>query len=465
MIFAFLTGVMVSALGAIFIHYLNDYYQLFVIAVLLGLTAGATTSLSSDFRIAITYISIIILPLIISLLFIETSFTFILLILLVLFYLSQILMIFNSYMQNKELKELKGQQNLLNNLFSEVPLGIFSYNNDLTVLYANEYLHKLFGYENKALEGMNLHALRDTKMIDIIQNTLTQGPQSNIGEYHAINGNEFWIETTWFPFKDINDNVLGGIGIINDKTQEHLNQKELKSLHSTLHEQVKKNQILLEENKRFIADMVHQIRTPLSVIMTNTSLIEMKTKGKVSSYLTQINSAINMLSNSYEDLSYNITHDTIKYNPTEINLTDFLNERIDFFEIIAEANDKIISTQIQRDIKVYMNDTELERLIDNNLSNAIKHSNDKSTIEIILKKSHAQIILEFTTEGEPIKNRSKLFDKNYTESNDAKRSLGLGLNMVKTICEKNNIKYYVHSKEDTNTFTYKFKGLRKNVYY
>ena len=465
MIFAFLTGVMVSALGAIFIHYLNDYYQLFVIAVLLGLTAGATTSLSSDFRIAITYISIIILPLIISLLFIETSFTFILLILLVLFYLSQILMIFNSYMQNKELKELKGQQNLLNNLFSEVPLGIFSYNNDLTVLYANEYLHKLFGYENKALEGMNLHALRDTKMIDIIQSTLTQGPQSNIGEYHAINGNEFWIETTWFPFKDINDNVLGGIGIINDKTQEHINQKELKSLHSTLHEQVRKNQILLEENKRFIADMVHQIRTPLSVIMTNTSLIEMKTKGKVSSYLTQINSAINMLSNSYEDLSYNITHDTIKYNPTEINLTDFLNERIDFFEIIAEANDKIISTQIQRDIKVYMNDTELERLIDNNLSNAIKHSNDKSTIEIMLKKSHAEIILEFTTKGEPIKNVSKLFDKNYTESNDSKRSLGLGLNMVKKICEKYNIKYYVDSKEDTNTFTYKFKGLRKNVYY
>ncbi len=199
--------------------------------------------------------------------------------------------------------------------------------------------------------------------------------------------------------------------------------------------------------------------------MTNTSLIEMKTKEEVSPYLTQINSAINMLSNSYEDLSYIITHDAIKYKPKEINLTNFLNERIDFFEIIAEANNKNISTHIQRDIKVYINDTELERLIDNNLSNAIKHSNDKSDIEIMLKKSNAEIILEFTTKGEPIRDGSKLFDKSYTESNSAKRSLGLGLNMVKTICEKYHIKYYVHSKEDTNTFTYIFKKLRKNVYY
>lgn len=341
MITSLSTATILSLLGAVFIHYVNDFYQLFIVAILVASASVSTTSLSSDFRIAIAYISIILIPLMISITTVQFISHYIIALLLVLFFIAQITMISNNYRQVAKIKELLEE-----------------------VTRQTEY-----------------------------------------------------------------------------------------------------NEQLINNNKQFIADIVHQIRTPLSVIMTNTSLIEMKTKGKVSSYLTQINSAINMLSNSYEDLSYNITHDTIKYNPTEINLTDFLNERIDFFEIIAEANNKNISTHIQRDIKVYMNDTELERLIDNNLSNAIKHSNDKSTIEIILKKSHAQIILEFTTEGEPIKNRSKLFDKNYTESNDAKRSLGLGLNMVKTICEKNNIKYYVHSKEDTNTFTYKFKGLRKNIYY
>jgi signal transduction histidine kinase len=205
--------------------------------------------------------------------------------------------------------------------------------------------------------------------------------------------------------------------------------------------------------------MVHQIRTPLAVIMTNTSLIEMKSKEQISSYITQINSAINMLSNSYEDLSYIISHDTLEYKPIEINFTKFLYDRVNFFKVIAQANNKTIVSHIENDIKITMNDTELERLIDNNISNAIKHSSDNSNIKIVLEKRDSKIILKFTTKGETIRNVSKLFNKNYTESYGAKRSLGLGLNMVKTICEKYSIKYSAHSEDGTNTFTYIFKVL------
>jgi PAS domain S-box-containing protein len=458
MIFAFLTGVMVSTLGAVFIHYLNDYYQLFVLASLLGLTAGATTSLSSDFRIAIVYISIIMLPLIVSMAMMKTSLAFILPVLLTLFFFSQILMIFNSYTQEKEIKDLKVQQNLLHNLFSEAPLGMFSYDKNLNILDGNKHLQNMFERQDKNIVGMNLNSLHDTKFTDMLNHVITHGPQSYIGPYVAINGNRYWVEATGFPFKNSADDILGGIGIIEDKTKEHMNQKELESLHITLQNQVEKNQFLLEENKQFIADMVHQIRTPLTVIMTNSSLIEMKTDEAVSSYTTQINSAINMLSNSYEDLSYIISNDTIEYKAIEINLTDFLNDRINFFEIIAHANDKTIDTNITNGIKVTMNDTELERLIDNNLSNAIKHSYDKSEIEVVLEKDHAEIILKFISKGDNIWDVSKLFDKNYTESYGAKRSLGLGLNMVKTICEKYSVKYSAHSEDNINTFTYIFKG-------
>lgn len=229
------------------------------------------------------------------------------------------------------------------------------------------------------------------------------------------------------------------------------------ALYSKLQNQIENNQHLLDENKHFIADMVHQIRTPLAVIMTNTSLIEMQSESKISSYITQINSAINMLSNSYEDLSYIITNDTIEYKPIELDFTDFINERIDFFEVIAQANDKRIHANIANDVWITMNDTELERLIDNNLSNAIKHSSDKSEIEIVLEKNGSEIVLRFISKGENIRDVAKLFDKNYTESYGAKRSLGLGLNMVKTICEKNSIDYIAHSEKGINTFTYTFK--------
>ena len=333
MITSLSTSAIVSLLGAVYIHYLNDYYQLFIIAVLVGSVAVSITSLSADYRVATSYISIILLPLTVSVAAMQTRPTTILAILIVVFNISQIFMIYNNHIQTKKIKDL------------------------------------------------------------------------------------------------------------NEELKRHKDD----------------NEHLLNENKQFIADMVHQIRTPLSVIMTNSSLIEMQSERKTSSYTTQINSAINMLSNSYEDLSYIISNDTIEYKPIEIHFTDFLNQRIHFFEVIAQANDKAISSNIANDVRITMNDTELERLIDNNLSNAIKHSIDKSEIEIVLEKSHSEIILKFITKGETIRNVSKIFDKNYTESFGAKRSLGLGLNMVKTICEKNSIGYSAHSREGINTFTYIFK--------
>ena len=457
MTYAFVTGLMVSILGFVFIHYVDAYHQLFILASLLGLTAGATTSLSSDFRIAIAYISILMIPLILSMIMISTSLSLILAILMILFFLSQAVMIRQNYAQTQKIKELKVQKDLLDNLFSEAPLGMFSYDKNLNILYTNRQLRDIFEVKNLTTVGMNLNSLFDSTIIDVFHNIITQGTQSYSGPFITINDSNLWIEVTGFSFKNANDDILGGIGIIKDKTKEYTHKKELESLHKKLQDQIEHNQFLLEENKRFISDMVHQIRTPLSVIMTNSSLIEMKTEGEVSSYVTQINSAINMLSNSYEDLSYIITNDTIEYKHIEINLTKFLNDRIDFFEVIAHANNKSIITNIDNNINITMNDTELERLIDNNISNAIKHSYDKSEIEIVLERNNSEIVLQFISKGVKINNVSKLFNKNYTESYGAKRSLGLGLNMVKNICKENNIRYSAHSQNNTNTFTYIFK--------
>lgn len=140
-ILAFITGFIVSVLGFGFIHYLNDYYQLFVLASLLGLTAGATISLSSDFRIAIAYISIIILPLIVSTAMQNTSLNFILSILLVLFYISQIIMIFKNYAQEEKIKDLTvNNENLLAENKQFIADMVHQIRTPLTVIMANTSL-------------------------------------------------------------------------------------------------------------------------------------------------------------------------------------------------------------------------------------------------------------------------------------------------------------------------------------
>ncbi|NQY20281.1 MAG: HAMP domain-containing histidine kinase, partial [Campylobacteraceae bacterium] len=237
-------------------------------------------------------------------------------------------------------------------------------------------------------------------------------------------------------------------------------QNNYNKLHNQLNNEAKKNEDLLLENKEFIADMVHQIRTPLTVIMANASRIEMKGYNDVQEFVKQINSSISMLSNSYEDLSYIISNDSIEYKAVNINFTNFVNERIEFFKHILEANNKTLEYKIEKNINICMNDIELERLIDNNISNAIKHSKKNAKISIFLEKlSNNKVLLSFISEGRTIKNPSLLFNKNYRE-NASKRSLGLGLHMVKTICYKNDIQYKVSSINNINSFIYTLNKIK-----
>jgi len=246
----------------------------------------------------------------------------------------------------------------------------------------------------------------------------------------------------------LNDIHIQEVAILNNKYNE---------LFTQLSKEIGLKEELLYENKRFIADTVHQIRTPLTNIMMNNEMIKLIQKDEVTSeYINQINASINMLSNSYEDLAYITSYGTIEYKPSPLSLTRILEKRIRFFATISKVNFKELHFEIEKNLIIEINEIELERIIDNNLSNAIKYGTVHQPITIILMKKENQIIVEFKSYGNPIKNKVDIFEKNYRE-NESKRGLGLGLNMVKTICKKYDIQYKVVYEEGQNIFHYIFK--------
>jgi signal transduction histidine kinase len=229
------------------------------------------------------------------------------------------------------------------------------------------------------------------------------------------------------------------------------------NLHYKLNMEIDKNKNLLDLNRRFIVDTIHQIRTPLNVIMLNTDLLKLEIKDKdVQDIMEEIDAAVAMLNNSYEDLAYLSSNNAaITYKPTHINISEVLKERVNFFNTIAKVNDKKLIVQIDEDIEYYINRIEFERVVDNNISNAIKYSYDEK-INIELKKYKDKIVLKFSSYAEPIQDPKKIFEKNYREQIH-KRGLGLGLNIVKNICDKYSIKYNVYYKNEMNIFEYIFK--------
>lgn len=218
-----------------------------------------------------------------------------------------------------------------------------------------------------------------------------------------------------------------------------------------------------DDIKRFIADTVHQIRTPLSSILMNAEMIkDLQEDDSLAPFIDSIDASINMLSNSYEDLSYVTSYDSIKYNPNLISLSQMIEKRIVFFQTICRMNLKEIESDIDINAYTYINIVELERLIDNNISNAIKYAKIEKPIYIRLIKSKEsnRIILEFRSYAKEIKNKKKIFEKNYREE-ESKRGLGLGLNIVKNICDKYNISYEASYKDNQNIFTYTFDEIKK----
>ena len=229
------------------------------------------------------------------------------------------------------------------------------------------------------------------------------------------------------------------------------------TLHYKLNKEIEKNRKLLESNRRFILDTIHQIRTPLNVIMLNTDLLKMELKDKnVEEIIEEIDAAVAMLTNSYEDLAYLSSNNTaITYKPSLINISEILKSRINFFATIAKVNDKKLISDIEENVSYFINRIEFERIVDNNISNAIKYSLEEE-IFVSLKKEGDKIVLRFESYGEKIENPVKIFEKNYREQTH-KRGLGLGLNIVKNICDKYSITYKVFYRDEKNVFEYVFK--------
>jgi len=211
---------------------------------------------------------------------------------------------------------------------------------------------------------------------------------------------------------------------------------------------------LLQDKNRFVHNAIHEINTPLSIISTNNSLRDL-VQGE-NEYSTSIVSAVKTMKNTMDDLNFSMHNNKMIGEIKIINLADFLKERVDYFHSIANSSG--IDFQLLNVDKCYIKISEIEltRLIDNNLSNAIKYSFIDTDVVIDLSLEDDSAYLSFTNEGEEITDVDKIF-KRFVREDNLKGGFGLGLNIVKFICDKYNIKIVTTSKNRQNKFEYHIK--------
>jgi len=231
--------------------------------------------------------------------------------------------------------------------------------------------------------------------------------------------------------------------------------KDLSEKNRLLEKEKEFSESLVKAQDSFIKHSIHEINTPLAVIMTHIDI--RKIKFGEDKYLSKIEAASKMIANIYDDLSYMIKKDRFEYEKQWISFSLFLQGRIDFFEEIAKGNNHRIIADVEDGIHLYFSDIELQRIVDNNLSNAIKYANKNTDIEVRLKKEDELIVLEFLTHSKIIDTK-RIFEPFHQEE-DVHGGFGLGLEIVGSICKKECVDFEVTSDGKMTIFRYNFAML------
>jgi len=214
------------------------------------------------------------------------------------------------------------------------------------------------------------------------------------------------------------------------------------------------SQALLHSQKRFLRYAVHETNTPLAVIMANIELFELDS-GK-HPLLFNIEAATKNIYGIYDDLSYLTKKDKLIYSKQKIILADFIRSRIEFFNIVAKQSKLTFEFKNRCDqASILLNETKLQRIIDNNITNAIKYTQAYKIIKIILYENETHCIFEISSNSTIIREPEHIFNAYYRE-NTVKDGLGLGLNLVKSICDEEHIKIELQSTKERTSFAYYF---------
>lgn len=217
------------------------------------------------------------------------------------------------------------------------------------------------------------------------------------------------------------------------------------------------SQNLIASQKQFLKHAVHETNTPLSIIMGNIEMFEME-YGK-NKYLSNIEVAMKNIFSIYDDLSYLIKKDQVNSAIHKINLVDFVRSRIDFFSSSALKFKSNFKFQALKDeIIINFNEIKLQRIVDNNLTNAIKYTFPNETIFVKLSTFNKECYFTIESRSKQILNPQEIFEEYYREQ-VSKEGFGLGLNLVKRICSEENVGIKLESGKDWASFTYTFKGV------
>lgn len=205
--------------------------------------------------------------------------------------------------------------------------------------------------------------------------------------------------------------------------------------------------LFFSQERNFLADAAHELRTPLAAIHSSIEVALAKPRSpdeyrRLLEDVMEEGESLEVLVNQLLLMSEAAARPHVG-DTVEVNLSEVVAKSIDMFSGVAEVNDVTLRAEIVPGLFVWGNKAHLRQLLNNLLDNAIKYSpRDAEVFVKLALNSAAQVIVlqvSDTGPGVPAANIPQLFDRFFrvdrSRSRDGKKGTGLGLSICKTIAE------------------------------
>ena len=344
-------------------------------------------------------------------------------------------------------------------------MGIVTVSQSSEIIMINQFALQQFGYELKEIMGAKIEALIPKRYETVHEQNrvhyTTHNPYSRpMGRGMDLcglrkDGTEFPVEISLSSYT-ISEKVFS-IAFISDITVRNASERELLELNNELEQKVEertrklsaaldREKDLNELKSRFVSMATHEFRTPLSTVLSSAYLVAQYTTAedqpKRDKHIQRIVSSVNMLTDILNDLLSvgRIEEGRMRVRPQLIQLNSWMTAIMSELEMGLKPGQKLCYNHTGGS-DMSIDPSMLKHIIQNLVTNAIKFSPEKTSIDVRTMRDENNLSLTVRDFGIgiPEKDKQHIFERFFRGTNaNHIQGTGLGLHIVVKYAELMN---------------------------
>lgn len=214
------------------------------------------------------------------------------------------------------------------------------------------------------------------------------------------------------------------------------------------------------QQRQFVADASHELKTPLTVIMTNAELLQSPDyseaeRGRFTDSILTMSHQMRGLVESLLELA-RVDNGAAKMVFSPLNFSELVADGLLPFEPVYFEKELVLESEIEDGLRVKGSQAHLKQVLDILLDNAAKYSTPQGTVTVRAKRQGGHCLLSVSSPGTPISKEDlkNIFKRFYRidKARSMNHSYGLGLSIADSIIKEHGGKIWAESTDGVNTF-------------